>query len=147
MPMPSDEVLRTYGSLATRRPLLAQVIADLGVSMAPEDLAKEITVTPEPNTTVLDIAVQDTSPLRARDIANALTADLIAEVIQSQQQQQTAAAVDSLIVLSPATRPERPVSPSLPLNIGIAFAGGLVLALGLAAVPTRFIDRLKGYVF
>src|SRR5438105_2511895 len=51
----SDQVLRTYASLTTERPLLESVSAQLGLKAKPEDLAKEITATPVPNTTKLDI--------------------------------------------------------------------------------------------
>src|ERR1700682_2124033 len=41
----SDQISRTYASLMTERPLLQSVISELGLTIRPEDLAKEITVT------------------------------------------------------------------------------------------------------
>src|SRR6202790_1865802 len=82
----ADQISRTYASLMTQRPLLQSVSSELGLRIRPEDLAKEITVTPEPNTTILDVDVRDTNPALARDLANRLTADLIAEVKGFQQQ-------------------------------------------------------------
>jgi len=131
----SDQISRTYATLMTERPLLETVSADLGLNIKPVDLAKKIKVTPEPNTTILDVNVQDTDPTLARDLANRLVADFIVQVKQIQQQEaQTpnARSGDNLVVVSPAILPDRPVSPNVPLNVSIAFAAGLLLALGLA---------------
>src|ERR1700730_1009103 len=83
----SDQISRTYASLMTQRPLLESVNADLGLKIKPEDLVKKIKVTPQPNTTILDVAVQDTNPALARDLANRLVADFITQVKQIQQQE------------------------------------------------------------
>jgi receptor protein-tyrosine kinase len=131
----SDQISRTYASLMIQRPLLEGVSKELGLNIRPEDLAKEITVTPETNTTILDVAVRDTNPALARDLANQLTADLIAEIKGFQQQETSlpnSRTGDNLLVVSPAVLPDRPVSPNKTLNVAIAFAAGLVLALGLA---------------
>ncbi|PYQ63613.1 MAG: hypothetical protein DMF54_16290, partial [Acidobacteria bacterium] len=101
----SDQILRTYASLMIQRPLLQSVIADLGLSLTPADLKKKITVTPEPNTNLLDVSVQDTNPSQARDLANRLVADFIAEVKQIQQQEAQTPnnrSQDNLVVVSPA---------------------------------------------
>jgi capsular polysaccharide biosynthesis protein len=131
----ADQISRTYASLMTQRPLLESVIKELGINVRPDDLAKEITVTPETNTTILDVAVRDTNPALARDLANQLTADLISEVKGFQQEETAlpnARTGDNLLVVSPAVLPDRPVSPNKSLNVAIAFAAGLLLALGLA---------------
>src|SRR5438105_2293186 len=131
----SDQISRTYAALMTERPLLQSVSGELGLNIRPEDLAKEITVTPEPNTTILDVSVKDTNPALARDLANRLVADLIAQIKQIEQQEAqvpNSRSGDNLIVVSPAVLPDRPVSPNKTLNVAIAFAAGLLVALGLA---------------
>src|SRR2546430_4822262 len=52
VPLNPDQILRTYASLMTKRPLLEKVSAQVGLKIRPDDLAKQITVTPEPNTTI-----------------------------------------------------------------------------------------------
>jgi receptor protein-tyrosine kinase len=130
----------------TQRPLLESVSKELGLNIRPEDLAKEITVTPETNTTILDVAVRDTNPALARDLANQLTADLITEVKGFQQQETllpNSRTGDNLLIVSPAVLPDRPVSPSKTLNVAIAFAAGLVLALGLAFLLDYLDQSIK----
>jgi len=76
----TDQISRTYATLMTERPLLVQVSNQLAITIRPEDLAKEIIVTPQPNTQILDVAVRDTNPALARDLANQLVVALVAEV-------------------------------------------------------------------
>jgi receptor protein-tyrosine kinase len=142
----SDQILRTYASLVTERPLLDSVISQLGLTISSQELAKEIKVTPVANTTKLDVSVSDTNPAIARDVANRLVADLITQVKQIQQaesQVPNARSGDNLVVVSPAILPDKPVSPNKTLNIAIAFAAGLLLALGIAFLLDYLDQSIK----
>ena len=139
VPLNPDQILRTYASLMTQRPLLETVSNQLGLKIRPEDLAKQISVTPEPNTTILDIAVKDTNPSLARDIANGLVTNVIDEV----KRFPNARPGDALVVISPAVLPDKPVSPNKPLNAAIAFVSGLVLAFGLAFLMDYLDQSIK----
>ena len=130
----SDQISRTYAQLMVQRPLLEQVIGDLNLDTTAENLQKTITVTPQPNTTILDVAVKNTDPAAARDIANTLVNDFISQMKTIASQEQTAQAPraeDNLVVVSPAVSPTKPVSPNIPLNAGIAALAGLLIALGV----------------
>lgn len=85
-----DQLARTYAQLMTRRPILEQVVTDLGLSMTPSQLASEISIVPERDTALLDVQVDDANPARASTIANTLVQDFIA-----QAQAQQAALVDA----------------------------------------------------
>ena len=142
----SDQILRTYASLMIQRPLLQSVITDLGLSISPAELKKKITVTPEPNTNLLDVSVQDPNPGQARDLANRLVADFIAEVKQIQQQEAQAPntrSQDNLVVVSPAVLPDKPIFPNLPLDVAIAFAAGVLAAFGLAFLLDYLDQSIK----
>src|ERR1700736_2598428 len=58
----TDQILRTYARLMTERPMLEQVISEVGLKTDPIRLSHNITVTPAPNTSLLDVAVRDTDP-------------------------------------------------------------------------------------
>jgi capsular exopolysaccharide synthesis family protein len=126
----SDQILRTHARLMTERPLLEKVITELSLKTDPEHLSRRITVTPVINTLILEVAVQDTDPARARDIAKTLVNDYIAHI--KSEPNSTASSTDNLVVESPAILPKDPVSPKPLLNIGIALLAGLVIGLGLA---------------
>lgn len=140
----TDAVLRTYADWMTQRPILDQVNSQLSLGLRPEELASKVKVTPQPNTLLLDVAVQDTNPARARDIANQLVTDFIETVNQAQASQTSSApSTDKLIVTSPAVLPDRPVLPNKTLNVLIAFAAGLVVAIGLAFLLDYLDQSIK----
>ena len=140
------QISQTYAALMTERPLLVLVSNQLGLAIRPEDLAKEINVTPQPNTQILDVAVKDTNPALARDLANQLVVVLVAEVKQFQLQEAqlpNSRSGDDLVVVSPAVLPDQPVSPNKTLNVAIAFAAGLAVAVGIAFLLDYLDQSIK----
>jgi len=128
----ADQILRTYASWMTKPPILQKVISDQNLQTDAVGLSKQITVTPEPNTTILDVAVKDTDPARAMNTANTLVSDFIAQVKETQQTESTASSKDNFVVVSPAVQPTQPVFPKPLLNIGLGLFVGLIVGLGLA---------------
>ena len=140
----TDAILSTYANWMTQSPILNSVNSQLGLGLRPEDLVKQIKVTPQTNTLLLDVAVQDTNPARARDIANALVADFIQVVNEAQTSSASSSpATDKLIVTSPAVLPDRPVLPNKTLDVAIAFAVGLLVAIGLAFLLDYLDQSIK----
>jgi tyrosine-protein kinase len=130
-----DQILRTYADWMTQRPVLDAVDRQMGLGLTYDDLLKKIKVTPQANTFLLDVAVQDNNPAQARDIANLLVSDFITIVgatTAQAQQGSTSSTGDNLIETSPAVTPDKPVFPNKTLNVAIALAAGLLLAIGLA---------------
>jgi capsular exopolysaccharide synthesis family protein len=139
----SDQISRTYAQLMVQRPLLEQVIKDLGLNESPDRLQGQITVTPQPNTTILDVAVTSTNPALARDVANTLVDDFIDQIKAIQEQelsQPNPRQEDNLVVVSPAVTPTSPVSPNIPRNILLAAAAGLLLAVAVV-VLREYLDQ------
>src|SRR5437868_944520 len=121
----------------TKRPVLQKVITDLNLQTDPVNLSHQIVVTPEPNTTILDVAVRDTNPAQAMNIANTLVNDFIVQVKETQLSEataQTANSKDNLVIVSPAVQPTDPVFPKPLLNIGLGLFMGLIVGVGLAFV-------------
>ncbi len=139
-------ILATYAVFMTEPPLLNKVIADLGLKTTADELVKEVKVTPDTQALVLHVTVQDTNPAVARDVTNTLVAEFIAEVRQIQQaetQTPNSQTQDNFFVLSPAILPNKPVSPNKALNIAIAFAAGLLLAVGMAFLLDYLDQTIK----
>jgi capsular exopolysaccharide synthesis family protein len=128
----ADQILRTYARWMTERPVLETVIADQNLKTDPTSLSRQITVTPEPNTTILDVAVRDTDPARSMNTANALVNDFISQVKQTQQTETASSSKDNLVIVSPAAQPTDPVFPKPLLNIVLGLLAGLVVGVGLA---------------
>lgn len=68
----SERLAKTYAELMTKRPLLEAVIANLQLATDAESLARRVSVAPVVNTQLLNLAVEDTDPRRAADIANTI---------------------------------------------------------------------------
>src|SRR2546425_2753495 len=134
-PLTADQVLRTYAALMTERPILERVISDEALPTDPVKLSRQITVTPVPSTTILNVAVRDTDPDRARRTANTLVADFLADVKAIQRSEAnapTASSADNLVVKSPAILPTEPVWPKPLLIVALALIAGLAVGAGLA---------------
>ena len=142
----SDQIANTYAQLMLEPPLLNQVISELGLKTNYTQLSKQITVTPKPDTTILDVAVQDTDATIAHDIAARLVDDFITQIKQIQKQESATPntrSQDNLIIVSPATQPTQPVSPSVTRNTLIAIFGGLMVAVGLVALLDYLDQSVK----
>jgi capsular exopolysaccharide synthesis family protein len=83
----ADQVASTYSVLMTQRSLLSQVRSDLGLRTTVDQLSSMVSVAPDGDTTLLRVTVRDTNPGQARDIANKLVEDFIAQTKQIQQTQ------------------------------------------------------------
>lgn len=97
-PSPDPNLMRTsttlaqaYTVLVKRRPITQAVIQRLNLERSPEELAKQITASINPEAQLLEIMVTDTNPQAAALIANALADELIRQsptsVEDSQRQQ------------------------------------------------------------
>lgn len=208
----ADQISGTYAQLMTQRPILEQVIKDLNLRVSSDELARQVKVTPQASTSIISVAVNSTSPRLARDVANRLVGDFIAQTKLIQQQQsdqytgrirtqiqqleqsiaqdqssidalsragvltsqqqtelitlqqqlsaersqystlvsglsdieaQTARTADNLVIVSPAVQPDRPVAPRPLLNVALALAGGLALAIGAILVLERLDQSVK----
>src|SRR5207247_9237388 len=104
----------------------------------PTDLRHDVKVIPVTGTLLLNVAVRDTNPARARSIADTLVADFINHMKDLQKSDQKTAAeatlnpADILLQEAPAIVPPDPVSPRPLLNIALGLLAGLALGLGLA---------------
>ena len=142
----SSQILATYALFMTEPLVLDKVVADLGIITTSDQLVKEVKVTPDSLALVLHITVQDTNPARARDVANTVVADFMTAVKQIQQVETQAPnprTADNFVVLSPAVLPIKPVSPNKALNIAVAFALGLLVALGMAFLLDYLDQSIK----
>lgn len=81
----SDQLVQTEAQLASSIPVLRTVASHYS-GLTVETLSKEVTVTPELNTQLFQIIVQDPSPKRASALANDIADTLIKQQLQIAQQ-------------------------------------------------------------
>ena len=74
----SQNLSATYATVATTRPILDAVIAQLGLVVTSDDLLGHVRASAQSASTLLTITAQDATPGRAAAIANAMATQLIA---------------------------------------------------------------------
>jgi capsular exopolysaccharide synthesis family protein len=136
--------VKTYSDLVTTSVVLLPVIASLDLGIPAGDLAQQVTASAPLDTSIIDITVIDTDPVRAADIANATSQSLTAVV----QDFETSQATDSispvkLTLAQEASVPSVPVSPNVPLNIALGGLVGLALGVGIAVLRETLETRIR----
>jgi capsular exopolysaccharide synthesis family protein len=136
--------VKTYSDLVTTPIVLLPVIAKLDLGITADELIKKITASAPLDTSIIDITVIDTDPVRAANIANEASKSLTA-VVQDIETPIGANAVSpvKLTRAQDATVPAVPVSPNVPLNIALGALVGLALGVGLAVLRETLETRIR----
>lgn len=129
----NQQLAKTYGEIAKSRTVEENVIKALDLPLTAEQLDSKITVNPVKSTEILEIAVQDTDPVLAAEIANTMVQKFSDSVIEIKK-------VDSVSIVDKAVAPTHPVKPQKARNVLIAFAVGLMVSMGLAFL-LEFLDK------
>lgn len=117
------QLVKDYQVLVKSRPVTEQVIADLELDMNHEDLASIIQVNAVEDTRIIEIHVNHSDPIIAKEIADRL-ADVSADRMVSIMD------MDKANIVEPGNLPLYPSSPNVTKNIMIGgFAGGFLAAI------------------
>lgn len=126
----------TYGEIIKSRTVLEPVIEKLGLDISYESLSKMVTVSPVKDTQIINISVQDTNPLKAKDIANS-----IPEVFTKEVKRITKA--NSVEVIDKAVEPLSPIKPNKLMNVLIAFVLGIMIGLFVVFLIEYMDNKMK----
>ncbi len=137
------ERITSYTELLMGETLAQRTIAKLGIKMSATELQEHVKASAKANTVVIDLAVLDESPARARDIADALSDEFVAMVREVETPESGAAPDARVVVEQRASLPEDPVSPKTAQNLLIGLAVGVFLGLGLGFLRERLDTTVK----
>lgn len=128
-----------------RSPVVLQPAIDaLGLETTAEELASRVEATNDLNTVLIDIAVEDRSPVQASAVAQAI-ADSLVEAVDSLEKPKTGGASPvSLSVITPAKASAAPTAPNSRLNIVLGLVVGLVLGLAAAILRSTLDSKIRG---
>jgi capsular exopolysaccharide synthesis family protein len=129
-----DRVL-SYTDLIMGQTLAQRTIDKLGLNMDPNTLRENVKATARPETVLLNVNVRDESPLRARDIANAMSDEFVTMVSELETPPGGATPNARVVVEQRAALPDRPVVPRKTRTL--AFGAALGLLLGITAALLR----------
>lgn len=139
----SEQRVESYAELIKDDTLALRTIGKLGLPMSMSDWKDSVTAGAKPNTVLIDVKVRDTSPARARDIANTLSDEFVVLVGELETARPGDAPVSRVIVAKRAVLPTEPVVRQPVRNIAIGFALGLLLGTALAFLRDRLDNTVK----
>jgi capsular exopolysaccharide synthesis family protein len=131
----TQNLIQSYAELAKMPSVLEPVITKLDLPLTSRELARAITVDSPLDTVVIEITVQDRSPERAAQIANAVTSSLSMTAQSLSPKAANGTPAINMQQVAEAYPPEAPFAPDTKIYIGAGVLAGLVL--GLAYVLGR----------
>ena len=139
----SQQRVLSYSELLMGQTLAQRTVDKLGLDMTAEELAGEVSATSKPDTVLIDVAVLDASPVRARDIANTLSDEFVGMVKELETPEDGSEPGARVIVEQRASVPDGPATPDKVKNIGLGLIVGVLLGVGLALLRDRLDNTVK----
>ncbi|APE16667.1 polysaccharide biosynthesis tyrosine autokinase [Mycolicibacterium pallens] len=139
----SQQRVLSYAELLGGGTVAQRTIDKLKLDTTADALEKRIKATVKPNTVLIDVSVLDESPVRARDIANALSDEFVALVGELETTTPGAQADSRVVVEQRASVPTKPLVPNPVRNIGIGLGLGVLLGVGLAVLRDMLDNTIK----
>jgi capsular exopolysaccharide synthesis family protein len=135
--------VKSFSEVITSPEVLEPVSARLNLSTSPQALARKVGVTVPLDTVLIDLEVTDTSPTRARDIANEIArqSTVVMQALVSPPGENVSPV--RVTVTQWATTPLAPVAPRKKLNLALGLLAGLVCGC-VVAVARESVDRKVG---
>lgn len=131
-----SQLTNDYEVLITSRPVLENVIENLGMDMGYKELREMISINNPADTRILEIAVEDSRPEMAQRIVNELTG-IAAEFIGEKME------VVPPKVIEEGELPTERTSPGVIMNTMIGILAGMVLSIGVITVMIVLDDTIK----
>jgi capsular exopolysaccharide synthesis family protein len=134
----SQQRVASYAQLLTGERLAGRVVEQLGLDLTPAQLSSQIEATGVTDTVLIDVAVTDSSPARAQQIANAVDSEFIAMVSQLETSAATGRSPISVTVSDPAHVPDAPSSPQTKRNVALGLVAGVLIGSATGIARRRF---------
>ncbi|WP_018331125.1 polysaccharide biosynthesis tyrosine autokinase [Actinomycetospora chiangmaiensis] len=140
----SQQKIKTYTEILTSERVLTPVVQQFGLDESPADLAADVAVASDAESTLLRITVQNGDPQRAADLANAVTTRFIQVVGQLERPRVPGApAPVSVDVVDQAQAASAPVSPKVTLDLVVGAVLGLLVGVAAAVVRSAADTSLR----
>lgn len=132
----SEHLAMTYKELLTKRPVIEAAAQTLGLD--PRQTEEKVQVRLVPNTSLIELTVEDSDPRLAAEIANGIVAAFMQIARESGGIRDR-----ELVVVEPATEPLEPVSPRKLSNTLVAAMVGFLLVSGIVFLIEYLDDTIK----
>lgn len=132
----SQRLVNTYREIVTSNRVLYTVIDAGEIDFTADEIREMVEVTSLRNTEIISISVRNSDSQFATDLANAIAAIFMEEVIEIMR-------IENVQVIDIARLPDTPVSPQPLLNIAIGAVLGFMLGLGLVFLLHYLDNTIK----
>ncbi|MGN0041356.1 MULTISPECIES: polysaccharide biosynthesis tyrosine autokinase [unclassified Rhodococcus (in: high G+C Gram-positive bacteria)] len=140
----SQQRVASYTELLAGTTLAQRALDELGITdMTPGELAARVTASSTPDTVLIDTALTDESPERARDLANALSDEFVVMARELETPESGGEPTARVVVEQYAATPSTPVVPKTSRNVALGLAVGLLLGIALAVLRDRLDNTVK----
>ncbi|WMM71976.1 polysaccharide biosynthesis tyrosine autokinase [Rhodococcus pyridinivorans] len=140
----SQQRVTSYTELLEGTTLAQRTLEKLGLGeMSAVDLAGKVTASSTPDTVLIDTAVTDESPERARDLANALSDEFVVMARELETPEDGGPPTARVVVEQYAATPSAPVTPKTTRNVALGLAVGVLLGIALAVLRDRLDNTIK----
>jgi receptor protein-tyrosine kinase len=123
--------------------LAQRTIDKLNLEYSANDLRANVTAKSKPDSVLISVAVTDPSPVRARDIANALSEEFVTMARELETPRPGAQPDARVVIEQRASIPTKPVVPKPARNIALGLLSGLVIGVGLAFLRSMLDNTIK----
>jgi capsular polysaccharide biosynthesis protein len=139
----AQQRIASYSYVANGNAVAQRVIDNLGLDTSTEELQSRIAVSFPPATTLLEISVIDSTPDRARRLADGVASQVRAVVNEMETTVADAAPAARLNVLDPAQTPTSRTSPNLTRILAVGLLAGFALGCLAALIRDRLDSRVR----
>lgn len=139
----SQARVQSYVRTVATPVVLQPVIDNLGLQESAAQLAGRVQASTDLNTVIINISVEDDSPVQAAATAQAVANSLIKAVDTLEKPRTGDTSPVSLSIITPAAAPAAPSAPNTRLNLALGLFVGIALGLGLAVARNTFDTRIR----
>ncbi|MGV0715789.1 polysaccharide biosynthesis tyrosine autokinase [Mycolicibacterium sp. XJ662] len=139
----SQERVVSYTEILKGHTLAQRTIDKLDLDTSASDLQARVEATSKPDTVLINVSVVDPSPVRARDIADALSDEFVAMVRELETPPDGTSPDARVVVEQRASIPSEPVVPKSKRNIAIGPTLGLLAGIALAILLDLMDNTVK----
>lgn len=133
----------SYAALVKSTDIAQEVAEATGVDLSAGEVAERTTAAAGDDTVLLNVAVTDSDPQRAMNVAQGFGEVLPGAINRLETPDGGGSALAKLTVVNPPSLPSAPVAPNTEQNVAIGSILGLLLGVGMALVVNTFDRRVK----
>ena len=139
----AQQRVQSYAALVKSTEITQQVVDAAKADLTAGEVASKTAATADAKTVLLNVAVTDSDPQRALQLAQGFGDVLPAAINQLETPDGGGPALAKLTVVNPPALPTSPVAPKTEQNVAIGLVLGLLVGIGIALLVNTFDRRVK----